>query len=218
MLRGRRWHIQRLQFMISAARHFAGELTEAGYKVIYQKAATTSDGLMEISRKHTKLPIVSTQPSSRGLTDQLNALGVQCVENDFFLTSREVFSTWASSQKLLLMENFYHQQRTRLGILMQGTKPEGGAWNFDAENCLPPPISRMSNYCSSCKFNPKLRAGETACPFSTLYWDFLDRHKKEFAGNFRMAQQLKCLDRLTDLAELRERAKQVLTLLDRGEL
>jgi deoxyribodipyrimidine photolyase-related protein len=37
------------------------------------------------------------------------------------------------------MENFYRAQRRRLNILMVGDQPEGGTWNYDAENRLPPP-------------------------------------------------------------------------------
>ena len=79
-------------------------------------------------------------------------------------------------------------------------------------------ISRMSNYCKGCDYNPKLRTGDTACPFTTLYWDFLDRHQDQFAGNHRMRQQLFGLNRLADLAELKVRAQEVLTGLDRGEI
>jgi deoxyribodipyrimidine photolyase-related protein len=51
-----------------------------------------------------------------------------------------------------------------------------------------------------------------------LYWDFLDRNQERFAKNHRMGQQLAGLQRLSDLPELRERAKEVLDLLSRGEL
>ena len=68
-------------------------------------------------------------------------------------------------------------------------------------------ISRMTNYCGGCKYNPKLRVGENACPFTTLYWDFLDRHREVFSKNHRMAQQVRGLDRLSDLPELRIQAK-----------
>ena len=77
-------------------------------------------------------------------------------------------------------------------------------------------ISRMSNYCSQCSYDPKLRTGETACPFTTLYWDFLDRHKETFKKNHRMSQQVFGIGRLKDLPELKERAKEVLTGLDKG--
>ena len=77
-------------------------------------------------------------------------------------------------------------------------------------------ISRMSNYCKGCSYNPKLRVGETACPFTTLYWDFLDRHKEAFAKNHRMSQTLFGLKRLSDLPELKERAQDVLKGLDKG--
>jgi len=58
-------------------------------------------------------------------------------------------------------------------------------------------IQRMSNYCTGCRFDPGQSTGAKACPFTTLYWDFLRRHRETLAGNQRMAFQLKNLDRLS---------------------
>jgi deoxyribodipyrimidine photolyase-related protein len=79
-------------------------------------------------------------------------------------------------------------------------------------------ISRMSNYCKGCAYDPKLRVGENACPFTTLYWDFLDRHKETFAKNHRMSQQVFGLNRLSDLPQLKVRAQEVLKGLDQGTI
>jgi deoxyribodipyrimidine photolyase-related protein len=79
-------------------------------------------------------------------------------------------------------------------------------------------ISKMGNFCKSCVFDPKKRTGNDACPFTTLYWDFLARNQEKFSRNHRMGQQLAGLRRLSDLPELQERAKEVLNLLSRGEL
>jgi deoxyribodipyrimidine photolyase-related protein len=57
-------------------------------------------------------------------------------------------------------------------------------------------IQRMSNYCEGCRFDPAQRTGEDACPFTTLYWDFLARHRERLAGNPRMIMQVKNLDRI----------------------
>ncbi len=57
-------------------------------------------------------------------------------------------------------------------------------------------IQRMSNYCSGCRFDPAKAVGDDACPFTTLYWDFLLRHEPLLAKNQRMALQVKNLARL----------------------
>jgi deoxyribodipyrimidine photolyase-related protein len=452
MTTGRPWHNERLFFLVSSARHFATELEQEGFKVSYIKAATTIDGLKQVQAEVGELPIWCAEPSSFVQFRQLKEFGVNFVENDLFLTSRSDFALWAGRQKSFVMENFYRAQRIRLGILMDGSEPVGGRWNFDADNRLPPPknytwppyiehqrdeidlevaaefgmtatktwattrtgalaqlanfvehhldgfgpyedasttenwalhhsllspylnngllhaseaieasvaafhagkariesveafvrqvigwreyingmywylgedykyrnglaanrkllplftdssktsmncmktvvgdvearswahhiprlmilsnlalitgtnpqefldwmreqfidaaewvmvpniigmgvhadggqlmtkpyaaggayISRMTNFCKGCAYDPKLRVGDNACPFTTLYWDFLDRHKEAFAKNHRMAQQVNGLKRLTDLPELRVRAQKVLTGLEQG--
>ena len=79
-------------------------------------------------------------------------------------------------------------------------------------------LNRMTQFCKGCVYDPKKRVGDDACPFTTLYWDFLDRHAETFGKNHRMSQQIFGLKRLTDLPELRMRAKEVLAGLDRGEI
>jgi deoxyribodipyrimidine photolyase-related protein len=454
MTTGRNWHEERLFFLISSARHFAQSLEEDGFAVEYVKAATTIDGIKVVEKKYPKLPIVCAEPSSFRQFEVLKEYGVIFIENDFFLTPRTLFISWAKDQKSYLMESFYRKQRVRLGILMDGNEPIGGSWNFDKENRLPPPkkyegppylehsrdeidkevaaelghsptstwattrkgalaqmknffdnhfaefgpledamttdnwalhhsllspylnngllhasevinvamkayqtgnvpiesaegflrqligwreyvngmywflgptyrennqlganrpllplfsdpdktsmncikqtvtdinerawvhhiprlmllsnlalvtgtnpqefldwmrevfidasewvmvpnvigmgvhadgglmmtkpyaaggayISRMSNYCKGCTYDPKLRVGKNACPFTTLYWDFLDRHKETFANNHRMSQQVFGLNRLKDLPELKIRAQEVLAGLERGQI
>ena len=454
MKTGRPWHKERLFFLISSARHFAQELRDDGVWVEYVKAETTIAGLDSVKKQYGDLPVYCAEPSSFRSFAQLTEYGVQFVPNDLFLTSREDFDAWASKQKSFVMENFYRAQRIRLDVLVSDGKPEGGQWNYDADNRLPPPknytfppylyhsrdqidlevakelefeptetwattragalrqlknfienhlagfgpyedavmadnwalhhsllspylnngllhadevvaavvsaysagkapiqsveafvrqvigwreyingmywflgedykfgnglkadrkllpaftdstktkmncvssvvkdiedrawvhhiprlmilsnlalitgtnpqefldwmrevfidanewvmvpnvigmgvhadggqlmtkpyaaggayISRMTQFCKGCVYDPKLRVGDNACPFTTLYWDFLDRHKEEFVKNHRMSQQVNGLKRLSDLPELRQRAVIVLDGLSRGTL
>lgn len=454
MVTGRPWHKERLFFLLASARQFAAGLQAAGFTVRYLQAATTIDGLAAAQTEFGNLPIYCAEPSSFRQFRQLQDYGVEFVENDLFLTTRKLFALWAESQKTFVMENFYRAQRNRLGILVSNGQPEGGRWNYDADNRLPPPknytwpailehqrdqldlqvaaqlghqatttwattrqgaltqldyfiehhlagfgpyedavaadnwamhhsllspylnngllhaselvaaatkayelgkapiesveafvrqvigwreyingmywflgeayrdrnglnatrkllplftdssktkmncvgsvvanvekrgwvhhiprlmilsnlalvtgtnpqefldwmreqfidatewvmvpnvigmavhadggtlmtkpyaaggayISRMTQYCKGCAYDPKLRAGSNACPFTTLYWDFLDRHRETFVKNHRISQQVNGLKRLSDLPELRERAQEVLAGLEAGTI
>jgi deoxyribodipyrimidine photolyase-related protein len=93
------------------------------------------------------------------------------------------------------------------GQLMTKPYASGGAY-----------LNRMTQHCKGCEYDPKKRVGDDACPFTTLYWDFLDRHKETFVKNHRMSQQVNGLKRLSDLPELKERAKEVLAKLSEGTL
>ncbi|TVP78773.1 MAG: cryptochrome/photolyase family protein [Puniceicoccaceae bacterium] len=59
-------------------------------------------------------------------------------------------------------------------------------------------IQRMSNYCAKCPKNPAKRTGEDACPFTTLYWDFLLRNEKPLRRNQRMSLQVRNIDRIDE--------------------
>jgi deoxyribodipyrimidine photolyase-related protein len=72
-------------------------------------------------------------------------------------------------------------------------------------------IQRMGGPCASCRYDPALREGERACPYTTLYWDFLMRHETRLAKNPRMALQVKNLARLGDAERqaVRQRADEL---------
>lgn len=139
MLTSRRWHKQRLLFLLSSARHFTKHLTDSGWDVTYLKSATTIDGLLAMKDKHPGCEVWCATPNSFRLRKSLADFGANFVENNFFLTSTDLFTRWASEQKTFTMENFYRAQRKRLAILMEGSEPAGGSWNYDADNRLPPP-------------------------------------------------------------------------------
>lgn len=79
-------------------------------------------------------------------------------------------------------------------------------------------IDKMSDYCKSCRYDRKKRTGDDACPFTTLYWDFLDRHSDTFVRNPRIATQVRSAQKLGDIADVRIRAAEVKDLLRSGRL
>jgi deoxyribodipyrimidine photolyase-related protein len=79
------------------------------------------------------------------------------------------------------------------GVLATKPYAAGGAY-----------IDRMSDYCGGCRYDPRRRLGEDACPFTAGYWSFLERNRQRLAGNQRMRRPLQGLDRLADLQEVVE--------------
>lgn len=67
-----------------------------------------------------------------------------------------------------------------------GTKPYAASGSY---------INRMSDHCRHCRYDPRQATGERACPFTTLYWDFLARHRTRFGKSRRMRMQYVNLDR-----------------------
>jgi (6-4)DNA photolyase len=80
-----------------------------------------------------------------------------------------------------------------------GTKPYAASGNY---------INRMSDHCRHCRYDPRKSVGDDACPFTTLYWDFLARHRSRFANNPRMAYAYRNLDRKDrqEVSTIRHRA------------
>jgi deoxyribodipyrimidine photolyase-related protein len=59
-------------------------------------------------------------------------------------------------------------------------------------------IKRMSNYCNFCRFKPEVRFGESACPVTTLYWNFLIKHRNQFESNPRTRLMTANLKKISD--------------------
>lgn len=141
-----RHHKQKIALILSAMRHFAGELRAQGIEVDYirldESGNTGSFGgeLKRAIERHQPDAIVMTEPGEwRVEQEMLNwreELGIPLhIRPDTrFVASREEFERWAEGRKTLRMEFFYREMRRKTGLLMQGEEPEGGQWNFDHDN------------------------------------------------------------------------------------
>ena len=57
-------------------------------------------------------------------------------------------------------------------------------------------INKMSDHCGSCRYDPKKKYGEAACPFNAFYWDFYNRHRDKLAANPRIGMMYRTWDRM----------------------
>jgi deoxyribodipyrimidine photolyase-related protein len=67
-------------------------------------------------------------------------------------------------------------------------------------------IDRMSDYCSSCRFSPKAKEAEKLCPFTPLYWAFLERNRKRLSKNPRLFMPYRSLDSMAEATRKRHLA------------
>lgn len=142
-------HKKKIAFVLSAMRHFAAELEAAGYTVAYQKldddrAETSLTGIvMQAARRFRPERIIVTEPGEWRLREmmrgwqQRTGKPVLIRPDRRFVATHEEFAAWASKRSELRMEYFYRDMRRKTGLLMNGAAPEGGKWNFDAENRKP---------------------------------------------------------------------------------
>lgn len=85
-----------------------------------------------------------------------------------------------------------------------GTKPYCSSGNY---------INKMSNFCSGCRFDYRRRTGADACPFTTLYWEFMDRHYDVLKPNVRMKFPIATLEKMRqdpeEMKAIHDRAAQL---------
>lgn len=81
-------------------------------------------------------------------------------------------------------------------------------------------IHRMSDFCGKCALDPKKVVGPGSCPFTALYWSFLERHEEKLAALNRMQMPLSTMRKKSEEERkaLRERAGRAVEQLEKGEV
>jgi deoxyribodipyrimidine photolyase-related protein len=142
-------HVKKLAFVLSAMRHFANRLREQGWRVDYVRLDdpdNTGTFTGEIDRaldRHGLGRVVVTSPGEWRVLASLKdwaatrEVALEILDDSRFLCPTAEFARWAEGRRQLRMETFYHFMRERTGLLMDGTEPAGGRWNFDHDNRKP---------------------------------------------------------------------------------
>ena len=139
-------HKQKIILILSAMRHFAQALRDDGITVDYVALdAPDNSGHFtgEVERAIKRLKpqrLVVTAPSEWRVLKEVEGwqalfgLPVDVLDDDRFFATPQRFARWAQGKRTWRMEYFYREMRVEHDLLMEGGKPLGGAWNFDAEN------------------------------------------------------------------------------------
>lgn len=139
-------HKKKIAFIFSAMRHFAKNLQEHNFRVIYSTLdhpKNTGSFKSEIQRiiDDKKVErIIVTQPGEYRVLKDISSwenhfnIPVEIRDDSRFLCSIEAFKQWSKGKKQLRMEYFYREMRKKYGILMDGSEPIGGKWNYDGDN------------------------------------------------------------------------------------
>lgn len=145
-------HKAKIAFILSAMRHHAQALRAAGWTVDHvtlDDPANSGSFTGEVARaveRHAPRAIHVTEAGEWRVRAMLEswadrfACPVTVHEDDRFLCSHADFDTWAAARKQLRMEYFYRDMRRKTGLLLDADgQPEGGQWNYDADNRKPAP-------------------------------------------------------------------------------
>ncbi len=136
-----RHHAKKLVLVLSAMRHFADTLVHQGYDVDYicldaaENTHSLSTEVVRAVERHQPHTVIVTAPGEWRVLEAMRQWPkVEIREDTRFLCSLGWFRRWAQEREHLRMEFFYREMRRRHDILMNGAKPVGERWNFDAEN------------------------------------------------------------------------------------
>jgi len=139
-------HPQKIVLILSAMRQMMMSLGSKGIRTDYVKigdpanTGTLTGELTRACRRHHPDRLVLTEPGEWRVRAEIDRwcrdvdTPVKIRDDDRFFCSRREFAAWAEGRKTFQMEHFYRWMRRRTGILMTGKTPDGGRWNFDADN------------------------------------------------------------------------------------
>jgi deoxyribodipyrimidine photolyase-related protein len=138
-------HKARIALFLSAMRHFAAELTEQGWSVDYRlldadEPADFGARLAAALRRHRPQTLKVVEAGEWRMQQLIEAVCKECgvalqtIDDTHFICSRQAFAGWAKAKRELRMEYFYRDMRKKQCVLMDGSEPVGGQWNFDADN------------------------------------------------------------------------------------
>lgn len=143
-------HKKKIAFLFAAMRHFADGLRRARQRVHYttlddpDNAGSFAAELQRLVALYKPQRIVVTEPGEwrvrQDIASWAKLLGVPVDMRDDtrFIASHADFAAWAKGKKQLRMEFFYREMRRKTGLLLTDDgEPEGGQWNYDAENRKP---------------------------------------------------------------------------------
>lgn len=136
VLARRPYHWVKAHLILSALRHRAAEL---GNRVHFVRAEHYRDVLRPLLDAGEEIEAIN--PTSWGSRALVQELQLQTVPSRGFVSSEEFFQSWAEGKKAgsLKLENYYRHWRESTGILMEGSQPAGGQYNYDHDNRQPPP-------------------------------------------------------------------------------
>ncbi|MBB5740860.1 cryptochrome/photolyase family protein [Brevundimonas aurantiaca] len=141
-----RHHKQKIALVFAAMRNHAERLRARGVRVRYvaiddpDNSGSITGELARALAAGVYDRAVLTECGEWRLAEHLAAfaegagLPVEIREDRRFICSHDRFRRWASGKSQLRMEFFYREMRRATGLLMDGDQPEGGRWNYDAEN------------------------------------------------------------------------------------
>ncbi len=145
-----RHHPKKIAFLFAAMRHHAAALRDASWDVDYvmlddpDNAGSFTGEVARAVGRHDPARIIVTEAGEWRVQAMLEAwetmfgVPVDIRADTRFLCSHDRFGEWAEGRRELRMEFFYREMRRETNLLMDGTKPEGGKWNFDKDNRKPP--------------------------------------------------------------------------------
>lgn len=143
-------HQLKIVLLFSAMRHFAAALAAQGFPVHYfryeQQLPTLLAAAQQVFAEQPQLTRLQlTEFAEHRLAAEVQQwaaiLGrpVDVIEDDRFICSHAMFRRWADGRQQFRLEYFYRDMRRYTGLLMDGSAPAGGQWNFDADNRQPCP-------------------------------------------------------------------------------